>query len=112
MLAIAPVGVLLGLPMPLGIARVAPLRNLVAWCWGVNGMFGVAGSAVAIYVAIHFGLSKAFLLGIACYIGAALVFWGSLDTLTRVRSGTNFSRACFDSNRSVTLTPRPTQRDA
>jgi hypothetical protein len=38
---------------------------------------------VAIYVAIHFGLSKAFLLGVACYIGAALVFWGSLDTLTR-----------------------------
>jgi predicted membrane-bound spermidine synthase len=83
MLAIAPVGVLLGLPMPLGISRIAPMRDLVAWCWGVNGMFGVAGSAVAIYVAIHFGLSKAFLLGIFCYIGAALVFWGSLDTLTR-----------------------------
>jgi hypothetical protein len=83
MLTIAPVGVLLGLPMPLGISRIASMRNLVAWCWGVNGMFGVAGSAVAIYVAIHFGLSKAFLLGVACYIGAALVFWGSLDTLTR-----------------------------
>jgi spermidine synthase len=83
MLAIAPVGVLLGLPMPLGISRIAARRDLVAWCWGINGMFGVAGSAVAIYVAIHFGLSKAFLLGIACYIGAALVFWGSLATLTR-----------------------------
>ena len=81
MLAIAPVGVLLGLPMPLGISRIAPARDLVAWCWGVNGMFGVAGSAVAIYVAIHFGLSKAFLLGIACYAGAAVVFWGSLERL-------------------------------
>jgi hypothetical protein len=83
MLAIAPVGLLLGIPMPLGISRIAPVRELVAWCWGVNGMFGVAGSAVAIYVAIHFGLSKAFLLGVICYAGAALVACGPLDRLAR-----------------------------
>jgi hypothetical protein len=50
-LAIAPLGLLLGCPLPLGMAALGgaegtePERGLVAWCWGINGMFGVAGSA-------------------------------------------------------------------
>jgi hypothetical protein len=79
-LAIAPLGLLLGCPLPLGMAALAgrpgdePERGLVAWCWGVNGMFGVAGSAVAMYVAIHVGLRNAFLCGVLCYLVAGALY--------------------------------------
>ncbi|MBI2392633.1 MAG: hypothetical protein HYV09_23815 [Deltaproteobacteria bacterium] len=82
-LAIAPLGFLLGCPLPLGMRT---LRNdegespegLVAWCWGINGMLGVAGSAVAIWIAIHHGLRAAFLVGVGCYVVAAALFFFAL----------------------------------
>ena len=73
-LVIAPLGLLLGIPLPLGMSTLGEQKGLVAWCWGMNGMFGVAGSAVAIYVAIHHGLRFAFLAGIVCYLLAAALF--------------------------------------
>jgi hypothetical protein len=66
-LSIAPLGVLLGCPLPLGMATIVRGRGLVAWCWGINGMLGVAGSAVSIYFAIHYGLRMTFLMGMGCY---------------------------------------------
>ena len=88
-LAIAPLGVLLGCPLPLGMATLmdgdtsgsggrGEQKGLVAWCWGMNGMFGVAGSAVAIYLAIHHGLRVAFLAGMACYAVAAVLYLAKL----------------------------------
>ncbi len=79
-LSIAPLGLLLGCPLPLGMAALGgreggePERGLIAWCWGVNGMFGVAGSAVAMYVAIHVGLRNAFLCGVLCYLAAGALY--------------------------------------
>jgi len=78
-LAIAPLGFLLGCPLPLGMAALredgkdAP-EGLVAWCWGINGMLGVAGSAVAIWLAIHYGLRVAFMAGVGCYVAAAALY--------------------------------------
>lgn len=79
-LAIAPLGFLLGCPLPLGMWSLrddkdeAP-EGVVAWCWGINGMLGVAGSAVAIWIAIHHGLRAAFLVGVGCYFVAAVLFF-------------------------------------
>jgi spermidine synthase len=73
-LVIAPLGFLLGCPLPIGMSTLGGEKGLVAWSWGINGMFGVAGTAVATYVAIHYGLARAFLLGASCYVVAALVF--------------------------------------
>ena len=73
-LVIAPLGFLLGCPLPIGMSTLRGERGLLAWSWGINGMFGVAGTAVATYVAIHYGLARAFLLGASCYVVAALVF--------------------------------------
>lgn len=84
-IAIAPLGFLLGCPLPLGMASLrdgdkdAP-QGLVAWCWGINGMLGVAGSAVAIWIAIHHGLRAAFLVGVGCYLLAAALY---VTTLAR-----------------------------
>lgn len=78
-LVIAPLGFLLGFPLPLGMSTLrdgekdAP-AGLVAWCWGINGMLGVAGSAVAIWIAIHHGLRVAFLVGVGCYVLASALY--------------------------------------
>jgi hypothetical protein len=37
-------------------------------------MLGVAGSAVAIWIAIHHGLRTAFMVGVACYVAAAALY--------------------------------------
>lgn len=73
-LAIAPLGLLLGCPLPLGMAALRGERRLVAWGWGINGLFGVAGSGVAIYIAIHLGLRAAYLVGVGCYLAAAALY--------------------------------------
>jgi hypothetical protein len=74
LLAIAPLGFLLGCPLPGGMARLGNTPGLMAWSWGINAMFGVAGSAVAITVAIDHGLRAAFALGAGCYLLAASVY--------------------------------------
>jgi hypothetical protein len=76
-LSIAPLGLLLGCPLPLGMSTLGEdehSRGMVAWCWGINGLLGVAGSGVAIYLAIHWGLKMAFLAGVACYVAAATLY--------------------------------------
>jgi len=60
-------------------------RGMVAWSWGINGLFGVAGSGVAVYLAIYFGLRMAFLAGVVCYLVAAAIF---LLVLSRGRTAT------------------------
>jgi len=71
---IMPLGLLMGCPLPLGMSTLGEEKGLVAWSWGMNGLFGVAGSAVSIYVAIHYGLKAAFLGGVLCYLLASVAF--------------------------------------
>jgi hypothetical protein len=68
---LAPVGVALGMAMPLGLRRLAALHPAgVAWAWGINGIASVAASVLAVVVAILFGFAVATLLALACYLAA------------------------------------------
>jgi hypothetical protein len=68
---LAPLGVLLGMAMPIGLRRLAGLYPAgVAWAWGVNGITSVLGSVLAILIAIGFGFTVTTLAGLACYLGA------------------------------------------
>jgi hypothetical protein len=68
---LAPVGVALGMAMPLGLQRLAALHPAgVAWAWGINGIASVAASVLAVAVAILFGFAAATLLALACYLAA------------------------------------------
>jgi len=75
---LAPVGVALGMAMPLGLTRLVELYPRgVAWAWGVNGIASVVASAGAITVAIVAGFPAATLVSLACYLAAlAHVRWG------------------------------------
>ena len=67
--ALAPVGLLLGTAMPLGLRRLANGRGeLIPWAWGVNGATSVLGSVLAMVVAINNGFTVTLLLGAGVYL--------------------------------------------
>jgi predicted membrane-bound spermidine synthase len=68
-LALAPVGFLLGTAMPLGLRRLADGREeLIPWAWAVNGATSVLGSVLAMVVAINNGFTVTLLLGALVYL--------------------------------------------
>ncbi len=76
-LAIAPIGLALGAPFPVGLSLLH--RNgatPVPWAWAINGAASVAAPVIATTVAILAGFSTTYLLGAACYAAAALLIGG------------------------------------
>ena len=72
-ISLAPLGVLMGIPFPKGIAwleRTSP--HLIPWAWGVNGAVSVVASVLAALLALSAGFTLVLVLGALCY-GAALV---------------------------------------
>jgi hypothetical protein len=64
-----PVGLLLGMPFPAGIRRVAEWHNdAVPWMWGCNGGATVLGSILAIILAMSVGFTKVLALASALYL--------------------------------------------
>ena len=72
-LTLAPLGVLLGMPFPLGLQIVsAEADALVAWGWGVNGFFTVIGTVSALILGMAFGFKAVLCVGAGCYLLAVL----------------------------------------
>ena len=70
----APLAMVMGMPMPIGIrllARSAP--EIIPWAWGVNGATSVMGSVAALVIAILTGFNQALLVGAGLYM-LAMVF--------------------------------------
>jgi spermidine synthase len=75
-LALAPVvvaGLLMGMPFPLGLRRLAFARVGIAWAWAANGVASVVGAALATLVSAQVGTRGLILCGAGCYVLAALV---------------------------------------
>ena len=73
LLILAPLGLLLGMPFPLGLARAAERRAIwIPWAWGINGSASVVGAAAAPLIAVHFGFSMVVLAGLLAYAVASL----------------------------------------
>jgi hypothetical protein len=72
---LAPLGLLLGVPFPLGL-RHAHRRHpqLVPWAWALNGYMTVVGTTAVSIVIQFLGYRLMFLLGGLVYLGAALCF--------------------------------------
>ncbi|MEZ0265876.1 MAG: hypothetical protein ACAI43_14190, partial [Phycisphaerae bacterium] len=74
LLLLMPAGVLMGMCFPLGM-KVAAGRgggDLAAWLWGVNGAMSVIASVLAVVLAMSFGISASWWIGVGLY-GAAWV---------------------------------------
>jgi hypothetical protein len=70
---LAPLGVGLGMAMPIGLKRLVVLHPRgVPWAWAVNGLTSVLASALAVAVAITAGFTVATLAACGCYLLALL----------------------------------------
>ncbi len=78
---LAPLGVCLGMFMPLGVGSVSAMsdapREYVAWGWAVNGFASVIGAVLATLLSMAYGFHVVLWLGLAAYL-LALVAWRSL----------------------------------
>jgi len=65
---IAPLAFFMGMPFPLGLARVdATDARLIAWAWGINGCASVTGAVLATLLAIHVGFSAVVVAALVLY---------------------------------------------
>ena len=72
--ALAPIGILLGMPFPTALRIVSDDNSsLIPWCWGVNGFFTVIGTISAQILAMTFGFRFVLLCGAICYASAWVV---------------------------------------
>ncbi|HYL38763.1 MAG TPA: hypothetical protein VEV17_22790 [Bryobacteraceae bacterium] len=73
---IAPAGFLMGMPFPIGLARLqVRFPQAVRWAWALNAAASVLGSASAIFLAIYLGLRATLLIGAVLYLCALAVVW-------------------------------------
>lgn len=76
---LAPLGVLMGMPFPIGLAVLRRRASyLVPWAWGINGATSVVASILTALIALDRGFTFVLASGVALY----LVAW-SLLTLAR-----------------------------
>jgi hypothetical protein len=79
---LAPLGLCLGMFMPLGIGAVARLteasRVYVAWGWAVNGFASVIGAVLATILAMTFGFGVVLVLALVAYLAAMVALVGLL----------------------------------
>jgi len=73
LLIVAPLGILMGMPMPLGMGLVAGSPRLVLWGWSLNGVFSVLASVGAIYSAIYLGTTLTFTIAASAYLLAGIM---------------------------------------
>jgi hypothetical protein len=73
MLFVAPLGLLMGMPMSLGMGLISRFERLVLWGWALNGAFGVLASAGALYSAIHIGTTRTFTIAAIAYALAGVM---------------------------------------
>ncbi|MDH3707464.1 MAG: hypothetical protein OES57_15455 [Acidimicrobiia bacterium] len=78
-LAVAPLGLVLGAFMPLGLRTVAVSTEhhdeYVAWGWAVNGFFSVIGSVGSTILSMAFGFETVLTISLVLYIGACITLY-------------------------------------
>ena len=87
-LAIAPLGLLMGVMFPRGIAHLeqhAP--RLVPWAWGINGTASVISAVLAALLALALRFSAVLLIGAAGYGLAALLAGSAARSTLVAREG-------------------------
>jgi spermidine synthase len=71
---LVPLGFIMGMPFPGGLAALSDSRSSVEWAWAMNAAASVLGSVLAIVIAIQFGLNATLACGAAAYLLALAVY--------------------------------------
>jgi hypothetical protein len=70
---LVPAGFVMGMPFPLLVRRLQERHpERIPWAWGVNGFASVVGSIGAVILGMVAGFTVVLLLGVLCYVLAAL----------------------------------------
>ena len=76
---LSPLGLCLGMFMPLGLRRVSDLSShgeeYVAWAWAINGFFSVLGSVSSGILAMMVGFSAVMWIALGMYLVGIAAFW-------------------------------------
>ena len=76
---IAPLAFLMGMPFPLGLARLAAESPaFIPWAWGINGCASVLSALLAALLAVHLGLRAVLLIATVLY-AVAVLSWSARD---------------------------------
>jgi predicted membrane-bound spermidine synthase len=67
-----PLGLLMGMPLPLGMRLFHRDGSAVPWSWGVNSATSVLGAILAVVVAMNAGFTATLLTGTFLYLLAVL----------------------------------------
>jgi len=67
-LLLAPLGLLLGLPLPLGMRHFHRDPQAVPWSWGINSATSVLGALLAAVVAMNYGFNLTLVAGGLLYL--------------------------------------------
>ena len=68
LLLVAPLGFWMGMPFPLGLARLGETApTLIPWAWAINGCASVLSLVLAVILVIHLGFTAVILLGLGFY---------------------------------------------
>ena len=86
-LALFPLGFLLGMMFPKGIAYLEDCSpTLIPWAWGINGATSVISAIGSALLALAFGFSFVMACGAVCYGLGALLVNGTKRTSPRLRA--------------------------
>jgi len=71
---LGPLGFVMGLPFPLGLARLSDCApRLVPWAWGINGCASVVAAVMASLLAMHIGFTALLALALGLYSATPLL---------------------------------------
>ena len=74
-LLLAPLGLFMGMPFPIGLGTLAgDTKRFAPWAWGINGATSVLGSVLAIILAMALGFKIVSIIAAAGYFAAILLF--------------------------------------
>jgi predicted membrane-bound spermidine synthase len=65
---LAPLGFVMGMPLPLGMRLFHRDSETVAWSWGINSATSVFGAIFATVLAMNVGFTWTLLAGVATYL--------------------------------------------
>jgi hypothetical protein len=76
---LAPLGLCLGMFMPLGLRTVGGMSDhadeYVAWGWAINGVFSVIGSVLTTILSMSWGFRTVQVVALGIYLFAGLALW-------------------------------------
>ncbi|MEH6825515.1 MAG: hypothetical protein V7629_16580, partial [Motiliproteus sp.] len=81
LLLIGPLAFFMGMPFPIGLARVADRAPaFLPWAWGLNGFASVLGATLATLLAIELGFRVIVLIALGFYILAVILLPAASET--------------------------------